>query len=140
MIVKFQTKLSEELLSQTQEASSSGAKVNKHVITKRAFGEQRGHVKEVGRKVKGIRSSTATSHTSFAPGSSSGPTQAELATARAETHEYRQRLDVMEDSMCSMSQFVTSLQSQMPHRKVRCIIFSSPVVSYNFPTLLNSLI
>ena len=98
--------MSDELQSQTQEAVSSGAEVDKHIITKRVLGKRRGHVKGVGRKVKGVKSSTsstAASHANFALGSSSCPIPTELAVARAETQQYRQRLDVMEDSMCSMS-------------------------------------
>ena len=88
--------------------------MNKHAITKRVLGERRSHVKGVGRKAKGVGSSTSSttaSHTSFAPGSSSGPIHDELTAARAETHEYCQRLDVMEDFMHSMSQFIAKLQS-----------------------------
>ena len=118
MIVKFQVRLSDELQSYTQEVGLSGAEVDEHAITKRVLRERRGHVKGVGQKVKGIRSSTsstAASHANFALGSSSGPTPAELAVAQAETQQYRQRLDVMEDFTHSMSQFIAELQSQMPH-------------------------
>ena len=64
--------MSDEFQSQTQEAGFSGAEVDKHAITRRVLGEQCGHMKRVGRKVKGIGSSTFStiaSHASFAPGS-----------------------------------------------------------------------
>ena len=93
MIVKFQARLSDEHQYHTQEVVSSGAKVDEHAIIKRVLGEQRGHVKGVGQKVKGVRSFTsftAASHASFAPGSSSaGLIHAELAAAQAESQQYR---------------------------------------------------
>ena len=93
MIVNFQTRLSNELQSQTQEVVLSDAEVDEHAITKRVFDEQHGHVKGVGPKVKGVgnsTSSTAASHASFAPGSSFvNHIHAELATVRAESQQYR---------------------------------------------------
>ena len=64
--------------------------------------------------MKGLRSSTSStivSHANFPPWSSFGPSQAELAAAQAETQQYQQRLDVMEYSMRSMTQFIVELQS-----------------------------
>ena len=90
----------DELQSQTQEAASSGDEVDEHAIIRHVLGERRGHVKAVGRKLKGVgtsTSSTAASHAHFAPGSSSfGFSYEELAAARAESQMYKQRLETME--------------------------------------------
>ena len=89
MIVKFQARLSDEFQSQTQEAASSSAEVDEHAVTRRVLGERHGHVRVVGKKVKGIKSSTsstAASHASFAPESSYADlTHVELADIRAES-------------------------------------------------------
>ena len=53
LIVKFQARLTQELESKTQEAASSGAKVDKHEVTRRVLGERRGHQRAVGRLLKG---------------------------------------------------------------------------------------
>ena len=74
MIVTFQARLSDELQSQIQEDASSDVEIDKHAITRNVLGEQCGHIRGVGRKLKGIgnsTSSTAVSHAHFAPGSSS---------------------------------------------------------------------
>ena len=58
--------------------------MDEHTITKRLLGARRGHVKGVGQKVKDVESSpssTPASHASFALGSLSHPTHAELAAA-----------------------------------------------------------
>ena len=77
----------------------SGAEVYKHAITRRVLSERCGHVKGIGKKVKGIRSSTSTttaSHADFAPRSSSVDLiHMELAVTRAKSQQYQQRLDVM---------------------------------------------
>ena len=99
MIVKFQAKLSNELQFQTQEATSSGAEVDEHAITRRVLGERRGHVRAVDRKLKGVgtsTTSTAASHAHFASGSSSfGPSHDELVAARAESQMYKQMLEIV---------------------------------------------
>ena len=41
--------MSEELQSQAQEATSSGAELDEHTITRSVIGERRGHEKAVGR-------------------------------------------------------------------------------------------
>ena len=111
LIVKFQARLSEELQSETQEAASSGVEVDKHAITRRMLGERHGHMRAVGRKLKGVGSSTSStvaSHAHFAPGSSSiGLSYEELAAARGESQMYKQRLDTMEQN-------IAQLQSRMP--------------------------
>ena len=85
LIVNFQARLTQELESQTQEAASSGAKVDEHEVTRRVLGERRNHQRVVGRLLKGAGSSfatTAASHAYFAPGSSSvHPSYEELAAA-----------------------------------------------------------
>ena len=74
--------------SQTQEAASSGAKVDEHDVTRRVLGERRGHEKGVGRRLKGLSSSassTAGSRATCAPGSSSsGPTYEEFIVVQAQ--------------------------------------------------------
>ena len=84
----FQARLEEELQSQTQEAASSGAKVDEHAITRKVLRERRGHEKGVGRKLKGFgdsTSSTTSSHVTCAPGSSSSsPTYEEFAAMQAQ--------------------------------------------------------
>ena len=86
-----------------------------HTITRRVLGERCGHVRAVGRKLKGVgnsTSSTAASHANFAPGSSSfGPSYEELAAARAESQLYKQRLETVEQSM---TQLITQVQYHMP--------------------------
>ena len=98
-----------------QEAASSGAEIDEHTITRRLLGERRGHERAVGRKLKGVRSSTsstAASHAHFAPESSSvAPSYEELTAARAEAQMYKQRLDAMESNMAHL---VAQLQCRMP--------------------------
>ena len=101
MIVKCQARLSSELQSQTQEASSLSVEVDEHAITRKLLVERWGHVRAVGRKVKGIGSSTtsvAISHVNFGAGSSSCPTLSELAT-RPEAREAQEMVQSMGDSM-----------------------------------------
>ena len=84
--------------------------MDKHAITRGVLGERHGHVRAVGRKLKGVgtsTSSTAASHVHFAPGSSSvGPSYKELAAARAESHMYKQGLETVKQSM---TQLITQL-------------------------------
>ena len=137
MIVKFQARLLDEFQSQTQEVGSLGAEVDEYAITRRVPSERHGHVKGVGRKMKGIgssTSSTATSHANFAHASSSaGLIHVYLANAQANSQQYWQSLDVMEDSMHSMSQF-------LPNYKLRCLIFGLPLPSHNFSSIIHSVI
>ena len=73
MIETFQARLEEELQSQTQEATSSGAEVDEHAITRRVLDEWRGHERGVEHKLKGLSgsaSSTIGSRATCAPGSS----------------------------------------------------------------------
>ncbi len=109
-----------ELETQTQEAVSSGTEVDEHAVTRSVLGERRGHIRAVGRKIRGVDGSTTASHATFAPGSSSfNPShQADLAAAladsafaRAEAEQYRQRMDTMERNM---NQLMAQLQCQMP--------------------------
>ena len=87
-----------------------GAKVDEHAITIRVLGEQCGDVKAVGKKVKGIRSSTSSivdSQANFRPRFSSCPTPDEFA-ARAEAKQARAMAQAYGDYM---RRFVATLQS-----------------------------
>ena len=87
MIEYFQAKLEEELQSQTQEATSFGAEVDEHAVTRRVLGQWRGHERGVGRILKGLSDSTCSttgSRATCGPGSSSsGPTYEEFAAMQA---------------------------------------------------------
>ena len=87
MIEYFQARLEEELENQTQEATSSGAEVDEHAVTRRVLGQQRGHERGVGRILKGLSgstSSTVCSRATCGPGSSSsGPTHEDFAIMQA---------------------------------------------------------
>ena len=87
MIEYFQAKLEEELQSQTQEATSSGAEVDEHVVTRRVLGQRRGHERGVDRILKGLSgstSSTAGSRATCGHGpSSSGPTYEDFTAMQA---------------------------------------------------------
>ena len=121
LTVNFQARLMQELESQTQEAASSGAEVDEHVVTRRVLGERRGHQRAIGKLLKGARSSFATtpaSHAYFTPGSSSvhpsyeelDAARADSAAARAEAQCYKERLDSME---MNVAHLVAQLQSRM---------------------------
>ena len=43
-----------ELETQTQEATSPGDEVDEHAITRSVLGERWGHIRVVGRKIKGV--------------------------------------------------------------------------------------
>ena len=62
--------------------------MDEHTVTRRVLGRRRGHEKGVGRILKGLSdstSSTAGSHATCAPGSSSfGPMYEEFATVQAQ--------------------------------------------------------
>ena len=129
LIVNFQARLTHELESQTQEAASSGAEVDEHAVTRRVLGERHDQERAVGRKLKGVgssTSSTAASHTHFTPGSSSvAPSYEELATARAKSQMYKQSLDAMESNMAHL---VAQLQCRMSD-----LHFSVPYPQYPQP-------
>ena len=126
--------MSEELQSQTQQAASSGAEVDEHAITRSVLGEQRGHEKAIGRILKSIKSSsssTTASRASCAPGSSStGPTYEAFVAVKA-SHNSTGSL-----RQCSNNLWPTLL----PNCRHGCLIFSSPLPSWNFPILINNLI
>ncbi|KAL5544807.1 hypothetical protein UlMin_008591 [Ulmus minor] len=115
-------RLTQELEAQSQEATSSGAEVDEHEVTRRVLGERRGHQRAVGRLLRGDGSSfasTAASHAHFAPGSSSAQPSyeqfaaalADSAAARAETERYKNKVDSMEQNIALL---VAQLQSRMP--------------------------
>ncbi|KAL5580670.1 hypothetical protein UlMin_013112 [Ulmus minor] len=115
--------VAEQDYAQTQEATSSGAEVDEHEMTRRVLGERRGHQRAVGRLLRGDRSSfatTAASHAYFAPGSSSAQplyeqfaaALADSAAARAETERYKNKVDSMEQNIALL---VAQLQSRMPN-------------------------
>ena len=70
------------------------------------LGERCGHVRVVGRKLKGVGSpisSTVASHANFALGSSSfNPIHEELAATRAKSQLYKQRLKIVEKNMSQL--------------------------------------
>ena len=65
-----------------------------------------GHVRAVGKKLKGVRSSTfstTASHAHFAPRSSLvGPSYEELAAARVKSQIYKQRINTVEKNMAQL--------------------------------------
>ena len=94
------------------------AEVDEHAITRRVFGERRGHVRGVGQKVKGIRSSTSsttTSNDNFGPVCSSSTTPAKLFATRAEIRETREMIQSYGNSMWH---FIASLQTQFPNYQI----------------------
>ena len=123
LIVNFQAR-------QTQEAASSGAKVDEHIVTRCMLGERRGHQRVVGRILKGIgsSSSTAVSHAYFTAGSLSvHPSYEELAAARAESQMYKERLDAMK---MNVAHLVAQLWSRMPDLQ-----YPGPFPQYTQPDL-----
>ena len=126
MIESFQARLEEELQSQTQEATSSGAEVDEHVVTRKVLGERRGHEKGVGRILRGRNGSTSStvgSRATCGPGSSSsGPTyeeftavQAQCAAMQAETQQYREFAAMQQQFYANL---VAQLQTSMPNFQI----------------------
>ena len=95
MLLKFQTKLVNELETQIQEANSLGVEVDERAITRQVFSERRGHVRGIGWKVKGVGSSSSTV-ASYRPHLDQDIFAAKVAASEAR-------------------HLVTSLQSQLPN-------------------------
>ena len=111
-------------MSQTHEASLSGTKVDEHAITRKVLGERRRHVREIGRKVKSIGSSTSStiaSHANFGSGPSYCPTLGEFA-ARAEAKQCRETTRAYGESIRCL---VASWQSQIPNLQIQNNLFPS---------------
>ena len=105
--------MSSERESQTQDASSSGAEVDEYAITRKVLSKKQGHVRGIGRKVKGVCSTsfTASLQSTFGPRDFPCVSPFELA-AWAEAKRANARADVCADSMRCL---IAHLQSQMPH-------------------------
>lgn len=65
----------EEKEIQTQEASCSGTTVDEHDVLREVLGERRGHVRGIGRKVRGVSLSPGSASSAVGHGSDQSATE-----------------------------------------------------------------